>query len=1486
MYELSKIRLYSVGPAGARYEDVTIDLSNVGLPVRDQQLVLGRPELRRPSPASIFFLENGGGKSVLIKLIFSVMLPGRRQVVGTSNTKVLENFVGRDDVAHVVLEWMHTRTGRLLLTGKVSDWHGRSPQSGENGLADLWYSLRPTSTVGIASLPFSEDGANLVAKEFRSRLDDLAEADPTLDLDWADKHWQWTEQLGDLGLDSELFRYQRAMNAGEGEAADAFTFTTDEAFVDFLLKAVLPAGDQEDLAGSIAGHAEKLAKRSDLEKERTFVEEVLGHLGPLHEQRLATTRAQGEANSAADELARFVARLVARVRHETALLEQRQQHIDALAEATSDAERTLNRAKDVHSALAHRTAELRMVTARSAEEDAAKAKIAAQRVVQGWAATRKLLDHEAADENAATLRRVVAQRQDAAQVALDARNEKARAVARALLVTVDTALDEARQEDTALVGLRQSVDTTEKSWQSAVDSSSQATALAAQREELASGVDEEVQAAVKAGLISSAVSLPQEAVALADQVKADSAAVEETDGRLGGLDIEVESARTELAEARQIETEARSRHEIAHTSLQKAEAAAATLAGEPRLVELLDTDDVMLEYDAETLLEQLAKAQADIDRRRTALRVADAADEPARLLWANDPDALLPPHHEVTHIRNLLESDGIACGTGWDYLTDRSDNAVRAELVRHLPHLAGGVLVNKPEHLDRAREVISEHEYRPTGTVVVATPHSFEVVVDADFDLSLPPAAGFVAPPSPALYDREAAKAECARITEEHAARTAQLSELDASYSTDRALAARLVAWRAEYPAGTLAALADAVTAAETASRGAGKSVMHRAEVLDNAIKARNELKLRLADMRKALDATKERARRLAELAGKVRDAMTWRQDARLARDQADEEKARAETFFALLAKLREDIEAGQRRADSQRALAARTSEEIDGLPEGAAADRKDPVPDQPVAVLRRALQQTQRVYDQAAVGDDQLKDLRQAEAKADETRLVWKQESPEVREAARQLLSSTDGADAAARAAAATLAASRLQSAEEVLRAAANKHTTYKVLWEQLPKPPVSLDLSKQPRDVPHGVQLTAEAAAAVETAAAAHQARLDDLDQARGKLEAATALADSFKTIAETHNAAVDDQPSVHLADVEPFGGDVESARERYGELRRNATRVSKAAQDAQRLLISCAEQLELCAADSRFETLVIPIRVQIRGVASSALGDHAEEWINQLRPRLRSLTDDLEQIGRHRDAILERLKAIVDGAFLRLRTAQRLSKLPAGLGDWTGKEFLRIGGKPVEGDLLAHQLGQVLDDAVERYKSSSGKVDGLAVVLRAVRAAVPKGFKVTMLKPDAVLRAERVGISEVRDVFSGGQHLTAAIILYCTLAALRSNDQGKARHHHSGVLFLDNPIGRASATYLLDLQLGVAAALGVQLVYTTGLYEEEALGGFPLIVRLRNDAAVRADRKYLSVHDRIVPELDSLAPPDDNGVLTSIRTVLPRRRRDETD
>jgi len=83
MYELSRVRLYSIGPAGARYADTVLDLRSVGAPVPEPaptqtEFFADEPSgpPRRPAPARALFLENGCGRSVLLELIFSAARPG------------------------------------------------------------------------------------------------------------------------------------------------------------------------------------------------------------------------------------------------------------------------------------------------------------------------------------------------------------------------------------------------------------------------------------------------------------------------------------------------------------------------------------------------------------------------------------------------------------------------------------------------------------------------------------------------------------------------------------------------------------------------------------------------------------------------------------------------------------------------------------------------------------------------------------------------------------------------------------------------------------------------------------------------------------------------------------------------------------------------------------------------------------------------------------------------------------------------------------------------------------------------------------------------------------------------------------------------------------------------------------------------------------------------------------------------------------------
>ena len=80
---------------------------------------------------------------------------------------------------------------------------------------------------------------------------------------------------------------------------------------------------------------------------------------------------------------------------------------------------------------------------------------------------------------------------------------------------------------------------------------------------------------------------------------------------------------------------------------------------------------------------------------------------------------------------------------------------------------------------------------------------------------------------------------------------------------------------------------------------------------------------------------------------------------------------------------------------------------------------------------------------------------------------------------------------------------------------------------------------------------------------------------------------------------------------------------------------------------------------------------------------------------------------------------------------------------------------------------------------------------------------------------------------------------------------------------MLILDNPIGRASRVRFLELQRDVARAMGVQLIYTTGVNDHEALRALPNVIRLRNERVDRNSGRRLVEH-----------APDEARVIEAVR------------
>jgi hypothetical protein len=589
------------------------------------------------------------------------------------------------------------------------------------------------------------------------------------------------------------------------------------------------------------------------------------------------------------------------------------------------------------------------------------------------------------------------------------------------------------------------------------------------------------------------------------------------------------------------------------------------------------------------------------------------------------------------------------------------------------------------------------------------------------------------------------------------------------------------------------------------------------------------------------------------------------------------------------------------------RALRAERSE-IAGVPQNAraAADAQagagvDGAPRASLPALREAYRTASQVYEKVGVGSDLRAEQARAESDESAARAELDRLTNKVRNRAAQLLDGIEGADGPSRQAAAARAESLVQRIES--RAAVAGELLGRLRGETERLAPVEGDAHAElpAHLVPDGAEhaqtllraVTAELAESDEALSAARERYAELQRTHRTAQEACTGFADAAALLRGSAPEDLEDgkgavrrgsarenaQEAPPEGEPSPYPGSLEEARQAVGEARRSLRGCAGELSAAEAGLREACDQLVRHANATCYEHVRTPARQQVRELPAASLPEHAAAWAAAFAPRLRVLTDELEQLERNRDSIVDRLRGLVEAGLATLRSAQRLSRLPEGLGEWSGQEFLRIRFEDPDQARLSEQLGEVIDETTRAAvrKNSDLRRDGMSLLLRAVHAALqPRGVAVEILKPDAVLRAERVPVGQMGDVFSGGQLLTAAIALYCTMAALRSNDSGRDQRRHAGTLFLDNPIGRANATYLLELQRAVADALGVQLIYTTGLFDTTALAEFPLVVRLRNDADLRAGLKYISVEEHLRPGLPSQAPDSEavRGEITATR------------
>jgi hypothetical protein len=1487
VFQLSRAHVRGLGPADARLDPLPLDF-------RDRD--------GRPAP-TVLWLANGGGKTTLLRLLFHVVRFGEARTIGKADARAqaaLGGALGRDDVGHVLLEWRWTGPPRqlaggddVLLTGLVCSWRRGRFGGGTGDIARHWYALRTASDDPFDELVAAQtaDGTRTTHEDYGKLLRRRARERANEPIAVYDHLGDWETHLGRIGLDSELFGTQVRMNHGEGGADEMLArIRTPGDLVAFLLRSITPAEALEGVDEQLDGYAEKLAERPLLEREATFVDEL----------RAATERLRGAADEhraarvAVDE-ARAAGRRVGGAARAAA--RARRERADALGARRrgwqEDSARHDNRRRDA----ARRAAGLELWLAR---HDAALAREVVQETAaqaatsraeaDAWRAVSPLARREVARDRARTLRAQL----DAADAAALPWRRAVRRALEELLGRLDAVLAEDRAALSRIEEERRAA-------------REEATAAEARRDEASA---EYQHAAVRRGEVEAALRTIEDELSVArdDQLLQPGEEPETAQRRYEALGEDARRrgsrAQDQRDEAREDADEADQRRAAAERELDlvaaererrtaqhaELEAERTALTASERLLEVLEVDAIDLDLAGDDGVAALRSA-ADRDERRL-IDLAAAGTEDERRLRHVTETGLLPADEDVATVAATLRAHGHDAATGAEHLARRYDAATREQLLADDPGFADAVVVD-------ARPASGAHHEGPMRAVPLRRIDE-RVTHDA--------VSGH-----PGTWDREAAAAWATDAEAREQDRRRRDGELRQRARETRALADRLEQhlrrWGPEPRATAQSELDElgrrhdeATTSRDRAQRQAASA----REAEQQAIATERGATQASASASAAARAAERLVRRVAPLAGLREERTALLAQVEDARARADEAAVAAQAARGRDGQLEQQTTAVRTRIDrrgvvrDQRAprLAALEAEEAESADDPAAADdgpaavsedatsaepvrhearepaapTRSPDPGQapssePIGldVLEERVEAAERELQRRTPPGETRRALDDVERQASEADAELPGDAEIVQRAA-ELLGTPAGADVDARRRA---EAAAHQRADVDARAAERALNALQRADDEADRLAAVADLvtpDPPPADAGAGRAALATARREQEDATSAArdvEARLrETADDFADHDRAATRLAEAAKALPEPEPGDPDPDPDLVTA-----LGDAEVVHARRSAAQREIETAQEVVDVAIERRDAAVRAVHDVLVADRHDGVAEQIRRELRGAGSDALVDRSASLVEELGRRAEMITDRLVTLDQDRQVVAATLSREVDGAVRSLRRIQRQSALPEGLGEWTGKATVTFGGLELPKDPGA--LKALVGGVVERLVTAEKRPRGVDLLVRAVLEALDQSrLSARILKPTGGEPGDPQPVDQL-PTFSGGQRATVAILLYATFARVRREGlQRRGRDAGVGTLFLDNPLGKANAQFLVDRQLAVARAAGIQLVYTTGIGDFDALDRFPVVIRLRNRGVVgRAIR-------RVLPEEEARPVVGDGGGLEGVR------------
>ncbi len=1424
MRRITRIHLSDCGWREAYYPGTTIELAD--------------PRTGEPRH-TVFSLENTGGKTTFLALVLSCFDTNERRFLKTlirSNQRFGDYF--GEVPAFILVEWDLTGgqpvlwgTERLI-TGQVviPQGEGRNRE-----LNRRFFTFRSVEGLTFEDIPapglagFERHGRLGGQQDVQRWLHQMRVAHPGNFQDFV-RQSDWKRKLAEEKIDTELLANQVEFNRSEGGIEDFLNFRSEAQFVRKFLGMTVPETEAGSVRAVLARHVGRLADLPRLEKRRDAMRRLQGQFAPFVE-------VAGE-HHAAEEVATRRARHAAGAR--VALVhraEQAAREADVLAGRAAASDDTAAAAAEaIRQAriefcsaaveMSRRTYEEKAVLAATREEEQTQA-LQRKKLLDGASLMRQILGERA---RSLALQKAI----DDAQADLQPRRDELQNVGANLVATLTSRATAARErqrfqlaEAIALKSRAQEADRERKT------AHNSALAVHAKIAEVDANLDHARQHRVKleeAQILESGENGAEAAGRHRESARAAGEEAGALRSQAANIDGEVRMHWERLGDLKAEGSELGGQVASLREDVREGEAQRRQFALDSLILRV--TGDREVDPGEEAVVRMLAEARRQCEKRvRDGERRQEVLEADRESLEAT---GIASVDRDARAVTERLQAAGIPDAQPFAAYLSRI--AATPEGVRRFakcdPARFAGVSVPNPNALERAR--LAMDSMPPLGrpvTVAVASDTAAEVPGDR-FVLTVD---------EPAAYDRAAARALKRRVEEdlkgiEHTigAEQQQIERLETRLRG-------LEEWRKRFGGGQLEAFRRDLEHGRTRLEQIGSE----RELLSDRIEAdeaqARTLRQRAGQWDEQAHACRENARRAeehhADWESRVEDwtlARVQHQQAfRRAQAQAVEKETERDALL-------EDARSREREAESVATHASELERDSGAVEYGGSGGTVSADLD----ALRRdyaQLLETLKTLEQDRVDRlrGQQEEIRQG-INRDEDRFQKRYSELDRIEVEAEAM--REGVEEAAVAAEVELDRARRIASDARARAelAGREHRGERERRQAEIQPDPLLDLQSLAAGELAGIQPRAEKVIVEQESLRESESKAAERARRMALLE--QGVARECEQLGANLNAALGgDSVSMEGIELPPQKEVAGFVNEALATLRQAQDALGKLRQQ----IYESYERVQRFVDSDVLSQLEgeREVALHLRKNDALAAASGAMRTSGLIDDRLKTIEHDLSKLDEDLQACVDELDRLFGTARNIVRRMVRDGRIPEHVPRFGGLPVFRVGVD------LSRVTSVQRKEILRRYVTDLAEVNRVPetgqdvaaeLVERMAGSLGRESLGIRLLKPKGEGDTEHMPIDRV--TVSGGELLTAAMMIYLVLARLR-RDAMHGSTGNAGVLMMDNPLGKANKALLLKTQIALADAMGIQLFYTTGIQDTNALAEFENIVRLRRSRQSRS-------------------------------------------